>query len=194
MDTKKLSKGSILSETSYFTVQGIEGQYANVVNDNGETLKIGLTYIEKACQSADLFDSIEEKTMTELAELFINSSRVAMTVAYYKKDQVKAKKVYEAEKAAKIEEIQNARVADVPALLNDLIENPISKVTPGELRVMKGRHYGHTEESIKLGRVNFIDMEEDKGTNPEHDGRLRQVDTRTIQYLIVAGVKYILKK
>ena len=125
--------------------------------------------------------------MTELAELFIASPRVAITVAFMKKATDKTKKAYEAEKATKIAEIQNARVADVPALLNNLIENPITRIIPGDLRVMKGRHYGKVDE---LGRIQFIDME-----LPTNDaaGRTRQVDPRTIQWVCVNGVKYSLK-
>ena len=55
---------------------------------------------------------------------------------------------------------------------------------------MKGRHYGNIDD---LGRIHFIDMEVEKGDNPDYDGRSRQVDPRTIQYLIVNNVKYTLK-
>jgi len=36
-------------------------------------------------------------------------------------------------------------------------------------------------------------MEQAKGSKPEYDERLRQVDPRTIQYVIVGGKKYTLK-
>jgi hypothetical protein len=126
-----------------------------------------------------------------LADIFINTPRIAMTVAYYKKDTEKTKKDWEAEKAAKIEEINNAKVSEVPSLLNNLIENPISKIIPGELRVMKGRHYGEVDD---LGRVRFVDMEISLNKNSNMDNRLRLVDPRTISYIIVDGIKYSLKK
>ena len=52
-----------------------------------------------------------------------------------------------------IEKVQNAKVSEVEGLLRNLIENPVSKIIPGELRVMKGRHYGGMND---LGRIDFI--------------------------------------
>lgn len=184
-----LGKGSILSETSFFVVKEVKKEAIIAVDDFGNEITIGNAYVEKVLSSADIFATEEKKTITELADLFISSPRVAMTVAYFKKDVVKTKKAYEAEKAAKILAIQNAKVSEVTGLLNDLIENPISKVIPGELRVMKGRHYGNIDD---LGRMQFIDMEESKG-DKDHDSRLRQVDPRTLVHVIVGGVKYSLK-
>lgn len=189
MDINKLTKGSILSESSYFIVNEIFNYKIEVIDDYGRLLSINKEYVKEILISADIYSIEEKKTMTELAELFIASSRIAMTVAFYKKDEPKTKKSYEAEKTAKIEEIQNAKISDVPRLLNDLIENPISRIIPGELRVMKGRHYGNVDE---LGRIQFVDMEKERG-NKEYDERVRLVDPRTISYLIINNVKYSLK-
>lgn len=193
MKTKDLKAGSILSESSFFVVKSVDAQYVNVVDDNGNPLRIGHGYVENVLQSADYFTSTESKTMTELAEILINNPRVAMTVTFFKKDVAKTQKAYKAEVAAAIKEVQEAPVSKVEALLTKLIENPIAKSVPGELRTMKGRHYGHTEESIKLGRINFVDMEQVKEAGKDFDSRVRQIDTRTIQSIIVNGVKYSLK-
>lgn len=191
MDIKQLKEGSILSETSFFIVQKIGDSGIEVKDDNGNVLGISKQYVEQILNSADIFEKEEKKTMTELAELLITSPRIAMTVAFHKKDVEKTKKAWEAEKKSKIDEINNAKLTDTPALLNDLIENPISKVIPGELRVMKGRHYGEVDD---LGRVKFVDMEIAQSVVGATDGRFRLVDPRTISYIIVDGVKYSLKK
>jgi len=60
----------------------------------------------------------------------------------------------------------------------------------GENRTMIGRHYG---EMTDLGRVQFVDMEQSRDTSKDYDNRLRQVDPRTLQCLVVRNVKYILK-
>jgi hypothetical protein len=88
-----------------------------------------------------------------------------------------------------IARFQEARVNEIAALVQEFIDNPITDTIPGELRIMKGRHYGNMDD---LGRIQFIDMEADRGTS-EHDGRNRQVDPRTIQSITVNGVKYNLK-
>lgn len=183
MKTSHLKKGSILSESSFFVVKEVRKDNILVTDDFGNDVTIGNPYVEKVLSSADYVGKEEKKTMTELADLFLNSPRIAMTVAFYKKDTAKTKKAYDSEKQAKIDEISNAKVADIPKLLNNLIENPISKVIPGEFREMKGRHYGVMND---LGRVEFKDMEDSAAI-------MKQVDPRTIQYMIVSGVKYSLK-
>lgn len=190
MKVKDLKSGAILSETSFFKVKEVTPKIVIVLDEMGNEVAISYGYVEKVLNSADSFESEEKKTMTELAEIFIGSPRIAMTVAFYKKDTVKTKKAYEAEKAKLIENITNARVSDVPVLLSELIENPLSKVIPGELRVMKGRHYGNVDE---LGRIQFVDMELEKEAGKDYDSRLRQVDPRTIKFLILNNVKYSLK-
>lgn len=187
---KNLKKGSILSETSFYIVKEVRRNSVDVVDDLGNDLQIGVEYVNAVLSSADYFEKEEKKNMTELADLFINSPRVAMTVAFYKKDVAKTKKAYEAEVNAAIAQVQNAKVSEVEGLLRNLVVNPISKVIPGDLRVMKGRHYGNIDD---LGRVHFVDMEQDKGTKADYDARMRQIDTRTIQYIIVNKVKYSLK-
>ena len=187
MKIKELKVGSILSETSFYVVKEVSNGSFTMLDDLNNEIIIGNEYVEKILASADLFETEEKKTMTELAELFIASPRIAMTVCFVKQDVAKTKKAYDLEKSTKIGEITNARVSDVPRLLNDLIENPITRTIPGELRVMKGRHYGSVNE---LGRISFVDMEI-KDTNPT--AKLRQVDPRTIRYLVVGGVKYSLK-
>lgn len=190
MNTKELKKGSILSETSFFTVKEVVGNAINVIDDLGNELQIGLPYVEAVLQSADIFVKEDKKTMTELADILINNPRVAMTVAFFKKDVVKTQRAYKAEKEEAIKKVQEASLANAAKLLENLIDNPISKVIPGELRVMKGRHYGQMDD---LGRVHFVDMEQVKGDKPESDARMRQIDPRTIQYIIVGGVKFTLK-
>jgi hypothetical protein len=187
MKTNQIKKGSILSETSFYVVKEVNTRDITVVDDLGNEITIGLPYVEKILASADIFETEEKKTMTELAELFIGSPRIAETVAFMKKDVAKTKKAYDLEKNTKIKEITEARVGDVPRLLGELIEHPLSKSIPGELRVMKGRHYGNIDE---LGRITFVDMEI---VNTDPTAKLRQVDPRTIQYLVVQGVKYSLK-
>lgn len=189
VDLKNLKTGSILSESSFFIVKDVKQDSIVVTDDYNNELNIGKPYVEKILNSADSFSSEENKTKTELAEIFLKSSRVAMTVAFFKQDKPKSKKSYDSEVNAAISKIQSARVTEIEGLLKDLITNPILNYIPGELRVMKGRHYGEIDD---LGRVAFIDMEE-QNTNSNFDTRKKLVDPRTIQYIIVNNVKYSLK-
>jgi hypothetical protein len=185
MKSKKLVVGSILSETSFFVVKALDtkNQIVVVKDEFNNELNIGFDYVDKILASADVYETEEKKTMTELAEGFLNSARIAMTVAFYKKDVVKSGKKFKEEVANAVKKVQNAKVSEVEGLLKDLIENPISKSTPGEFREMKGKHNGYMN---KLGRVDFKDMEDPTVL-------IKQVDPRSIQYYIVNGVKYSLE-
>lgn len=190
MNIRKLVPGSILSETSFFIVKGVKPNAIAVVDDYGNDIDIGNEYVEKILSSADIYDKEEKKTMTELADILINSPRIAMTVAFFKKDVAKSKTAYNKEVQEAIDKVRNANLSVVEGMLRNLVENPISKVIPGELRVMKGRHYGSIDD---LGRIQFVDMEQTKETGKDYDTRLRQIDPRTIQYIIVGGTKFLLK-
>lgn len=188
---KNVKAGDIFSETQFYVVKEVKSGTVVVTNELGEDIGLNENYVKDLLNSADDFNKEETKNMTELADIFVNSRGIAMTVAFYKKDTNKTVKAYKAEKEAKIEEITNAKVSEVTTLLNDLIENPISKVIAGDLRVMKGRHYGGMDD---LGRIHFVDMELPRGTDAKGgDTRMRQVDPRTITYVIVDNVKYNLK-
>jgi hypothetical protein len=182
--------GSILSETSFYVVKEWRGDKCIVTDDFGHEISLGNRYVQEICTSADIWTTEEPKTMTELAEIFSNSSRMAMTVCFTTKPTEKTKKDYEFEKQCKIDEILNASFSKTQSLVEDLIENPITRTIPGKTRIMKGRHYGHMDE---LGRIHFIDMEITKDPSKDYDTRSRQVDPRTIQWLIVNKVKYTLK-
>jgi|SRR6478736_753032 len=187
MKLTNLKPGSILSETSFYVVKTVNKGQIDVVDDHGNPVTIGDKYAEQILVCADYYEKEEKKTSTELADLFINSPRIAMTVCFITKGKEKTKTAYEAEKKAKIDEIQNASLANATKLLNDLIEHPITRSIPGGERVMKGRHYGHVDE---FGRIHFTDMEIAQDKSKDYDVRKREVDPRTIQWLIINKVKY----
>lgn len=184
MKFNNLKQGEILSESQFYKVVKIAGKQVQLENSSGENIIVDNKYVESCLNSADQFEKEVKSTKTELAEVLLSNPRTAMTVAFYKQDTPKTKKVFEGEKQAKIKEIQAAPVGRIESLLNDLVENPISKVIPGSLRVMKGRHNGDQDE---FGRVSFIDMEVTTGVPT------RVVDPRSIEYIITNKTKYTIK-
>lgn len=190
MKANNLKKGAILSESSFFVVKEVQTKAVVMTDDLGNEITIGNEYVEKVLNSADYFEKEEKKTMTELADIFINSPRIALTACFIKKDTAKTKKVYELEVQEAISRVQNAKVGDISKIMLDIIERPISRLIPGGERIIRGRHYGHVDE---LGRIHFIDMELPKDESKDYDVRKREVDPRTLQFVIVNKVKYNLK-
>lgn len=189
-NTDNLKKGAIFSETQFYVVKEVEKDSVIVTDEFQNDIRLTNNYVNDLLSSADNFSSEEKKNMTELADIFRNSRGIAMTVAFFKKDTKKTAKQFKAEVAEWTENVKNAFINEGVKGLEKYATEPVSDVVKGELRVMKGRHYGQMDD---LGRVHFVDMEQIKDASKPEDTRMRQVDPRTIQYVIVNNVKYVLK-
>jgi hypothetical protein len=181
MNFKKLKKGNILSETQFYTVEIISRNRVQLKNDSGESIVVDEAYVEKCLLSADQFTDTKTVTKTEAASLFLGMSGVAMTVNFNK--QVKESDV--------VKEIQSAYEDSTPKEFSTKLKKAVKEALDGIERTMVGRHYGSVNE---LGRVSFIDMEEPKDLGKDYDTRVRQVDPRTINWIVCRGIKYVVKK
>lgn len=176
INISKIKQGDVFSELQFYTVQERYGNRIDLKNTDGILLTVDADYVKKCLSSADQCTELKKVTKTELAQRFLDSPRVAMTVNFNKK--LDKKKVSE----------QVASTYDKLTLgmtLEDFKEKIMSIINlEGEPRTMVGRHYGHTDTN---GRVGFTDMTITKGS------QYRLVDPRTINYLIVNNIKYITK-
>lgn len=184
-DYSKLKPGCKLSETQYYVVDKVGNGQVFLKNDFGEDIVVDSTYAEKCLVSADQYK--DEKTMsrTDITNLFLSSTNVALTVNYnkqVKEDEVK-KQLYALypNKGGKI--LSEAE-------FKKKIASAVSDALVGEERTMVGRHYGSQDE---FGRIRFIDMEKKKDDTKDYDTRQRLVDPRTINFLILRGIKYVVK-
>ena len=83
-DYSKLKPGCKLSETQYYVVNKVGNGQVFLKNDFGEDIVVDSTYAEKCLVSADQYK--DEKTMsrTDITNLFLSSTNVALTVNYNK--------------------------------------------------------------------------------------------------------------
>jgi hypothetical protein len=180
---KDLKVGEKLSETQYYSVVKISGNRVQLKPDSGDDIVVPKEYVESFLTSSAQYTSEETKTRTEMAALFLSSIGVAMTVNF--NTQVKEKDAVE--QLVEIYPNKGGKMAS-EADYKKRVASIISSVITGKERTMVGRHYGSVNE---FGRVSFIDMEVEKDTSkPEYDSRTRQVDPRTINWMIIRGVKY----
>ena len=177
---KKLKVGEVLSETQYYTVEKTAGNKVQLKNDFGESIVVDNGYVEACLTSADQFQKEEKITKTEAAALFIANPYTAISASFNK--QVKEADV--------VKEIMAAYEDATPKAMADAVKKAVKKGLQGEERIITGRHTGSQDE---FGRINFTDMKLDKGVKPEYDARLRLVDPRTLNWLILKGVKYTVK-
>lgn len=170
---KALRKGDVLSETQYYTVMEVLPTKVKVKSDDGTIIELGAGYVDQCVTSANQFEKTEKITRTALADKFLTSTRVALTVNFNQK--VDEKSVEEKLRTA----LSKPKTVDVKSL--------VKEVTTGEERTLVGVHYGSVNE---FGRVQIVDMQLEKDATKAYDTRLRQVDPRSINWLIVDGVKY----
>lgn len=181
----QLKEKDKLSETQFYTVVKKAGAKVQLMNDLGENIIVDKAYAEKLLISADQFSETKKITKTEAANLFLMSHSIVLTVNF--NTQVKEKDAKE--ELYKLYPNTKGRILSL-ADFKDRVDSIVKSVITGEARTMVGRHFGEANE---FGRVNFIDMEQSKDPAKEYDTRLRQVDPRTINWMIIKGVKYEIK-
>jgi len=175
-----IKKGQVLSESQFYVVDSVSATSIIVIDDDKNKIELSKAYADKVLSSAHDFAKEEKVTKTQLAEIFMANPRVAMTVHFFK--QVK-----EADVTA---EIMKSYESSTPKTMEAAIKKAVKHGLEGEERVMVGRHYGASDD---FGRVHFVDMEVVKDASKDYDTRMRLVDPRTLQHLIVNNVKYNLK-
>lgn len=182
---KKLVKGEKLSETQFYEVDKVDSNSVRLLTDDGQLITVDNGYAEQHLTSASQFSTVQPMNRTDLANLFLASRATALTVNYYK--QIKQgdveKQIFELypNKGGKILSESDYKKK---------VSSALKGILTGEERIMVGRHYGSQDE---FGRVHFIDMEQFKDPAKDYDTRQRLVDPRTIQWMILRGIKYELK-
>jgi hypothetical protein len=133
----------------------------------------------------DTYEGEEKIGITALADKFLSSARHVMTVNFRKqlkeKDIIKEiKELYPNKKGNLVSKfVYEANVDDI-----------VAKLLHGEERTIIGRHYGKVND---LGYVQFIDMEVEKDDSKSYDNRIRLIDPKRINWMIVDNVKYMRK-
>lgn len=175
-DSSILKKGDKWSRQSYGQVIQRGFGKVEVQNENGDTWAIDSELFEREFRVHDQFEDTVEKTKTELAEICMENPRVVMTVCFNK--QVEPNDVADALR----EEIGDQKASDITSRT---FRKMVRSLIAGEERVMVGRH---TCTKDTGGRLFFHDMEASAAD------RTRRVDPRTIKWMIVNNIKYVLKK
>lgn len=179
-DSKKLTKGSCLCEHQFYRVDKIAKGQIQLINDNGEYIVVTEEYANNCLISANQFEKTEKLTRSELASLFLANPNMVMTVSF--NTLVKEEDV--------VKQILDAYETSTPKAFGTSVKSAVKDALVGKERIIVGRHYGSMNE---LGRIQFVDMEISKDASKSYDTRLRLVDPRGINWIIMNNVKYIIK-
>lgn len=163
--------GTYLSEIQYYKVLGIfpDGR-VQVENERGMEMNISPGIVEEGMYSSHQINSQEKISRTKLIELFSSVGDAIFTVSYNK--QPKSKDIKEA-----IKKLNKGKILSTKEM-----ETVIDKAYEGEERELTGYLI---KVETGFGRSLVIDLEADKVN------RYRQVDHRSLNWMIYKGVKYI---
>lgn len=174
-----LTKGAVMSETQYYRVDKIQGNKVQLTNQNDEQIVVDADYVEQCLTSADYFTETKKVNKTEASNILINNPFKAITVSFNK--QVKVGEV--------LDKIMKAYETSTFKTMSNSVSEALKLAFDGEERTIRGYHNGGVNE---FGRVNMIDMDIEKDSTKSYDVRFRQVDPRTINFIIVDNIKYII--
>jgi len=174
-DINKMEKDQFLSETCYYKVERILNNSeveVDVVDHKGMKIRTNIEVL-KEYFSADHYSREVPMTMTGLADILENCRDNVFTCCFHKQQTVDRAK----------EMIENINFADlkdkskVANLARDLISGDLCTMTCHLVKM----------ENI-LGRSSVIDL------NAPLGNQFRQIDHRSIEWIIFRNVKYYLKK
>lgn len=206
IDTDKLKKGDILSESSHYIVNGISGSRVFLTHyESNDEVEIGKSYLKKHTNSGDEFSNVIEVTKEDkkdgtpgIRTIFENiHGGQVFTVCFKKQDKSKSKKKLGEEVDALVEKFSNELdkvksqkkgvTNKAKELIEGLINNPILPYEEGEDRILRGYKIQFTSRD---GRYDCIDMDIER---TDKESGIRPVNINTIRYLIYNGVKYVVK-
>ena len=171
----QLEVGQYLSETQYYKIISIDKNSIEVENARGLTFDIDSEIVEEGMWSASQYKTEKQVSRTEICEYLAKAGNNIFTINFDK--QVKAQDCSE-----KIKQLlANSDSYKTKKRLDEFAKDLLT----GENRTLVG--YLINSEPM-TGRSTVIDLEV---SSDRH--RLRQVDHRSIQWMILKNVKYIVK-
>jgi len=177
VNISRVKEGQIIDYRQVFLVESVGVTTAHLKTLDGQEVSMGHGIFLNNCGFADLYDEELTVNRTELIGLLTAHKNRVMTVHF-------RKKIDEKEVAKEIASITcNRRAGEKESDRERKIAKILKKALKGTPRTMRGEHYGSW---TKHGRLNFNDAD-------KQDGQMRQVDPRTMEWMIVDGIKYTVK-
>lgn len=174
-----LQEGEVLSETQYYKVVRKKDDKVQLQNDSGELIIVDKEYVNGCLDSGEQFKEERIVNRTEITNILLSNPYTAMTVNYNKK--VDEKEV--------LKQLMETHQNTAPKDVEKTFKATLKKALEGEERKIVGRHSGNQDE---FGRIQFVDMNIEKKESG-YDNRVRLVDPRTTNWIIVKNVKYRVK-
>jgi hypothetical protein len=174
--TDVLKAGDWLSRTTYIKVVEVTEDMVEVENDHGLKYAIGRDIVEAECNSGH-FEKTYDVNRTELARIMREETRESVFVCSFLK----------AVTEDHIAEIL-ASIAVAPAARTVKERKTAAKeLMKGERRELTGYMLGVDETT---GRFRVVDLNVDSCSSSRSSCKERQVDPRTLEWLVLRNIKY----
>lgn len=192
MAKKKISEnvqiGEKLVRLSYLTVVDPKRYMGNnqfgihVKNEHGFEWTISPDVIDNECTSGVQFDSIEKVSQSVIIEYLLDAGHKIFTANFNKKPDPKVaiKKLQALYPNKGIKGVGIAKRDDY----NKSVEEAVDILFKGEERTITGRII--SVDRLR-GRVTVVDLDKEGRDN------IRQIDPRTLNWLIIDNIKYVVK-
>lgn len=179
VQANSLEKGQYLSETQYYQIQRVDIASIVVKNERDFEFTVSKRIVEEGMYSASQYDQEVEVTRTELIEIFRTVGDTVFTVNFNKMPTADVINIA-------IEGLNKGKILPIKEM-----KAKVKEAFKGEERTLIG-YLVKTETGF--GRSMVIDLEQQRGDKPDYDQRLRQVDHRTLNWLIHKNIKYKVRK
>jgi len=179
LNVEKIKVGEYLAEIQYYQVVKVNPKTIKVVSDKGVESNIDKDLVLDM-YSASQYQIEKYITRTEVNNILANIGQQIFTINFnkqVKQDDIKNKLLT----AIKDEEGNPLTYEQIEKNLKTISK----ELNKGEERTLIGYLL---EINNEMGRSSAIDLEIERGQN-----RLRQIDHRTINYLIFKNTKYLVK-
>jgi hypothetical protein len=187
--SQKISNGEKLARLSYLTVidnnvhMGNNQFGVSVRNTFGFEWVMSKDVLDNECVSASQYEIVEKISQSDMIELILAAGHKVFTANFNKKPDPKVaiKKLQDLYPNKGIRGVGIAKRDDY----NKAVIDAVSILIDGEERTITCRIL--SIDRLR-GRLSVIDLEIDDIKN-----NIRQIDPRTLNWLIIDGVKYIIK-
>jgi hypothetical protein len=180
LNTDKLQVGEYLSDIQYYKITKIDGKTISVINERGFESEIDKDIVQEGMFSASQYEFERPVTRTEACEILEQAGDQVFTVNFNK--QVKEKELRD--KLLSAIKKQNGELFSYSEI-EKAVKKLSKEATEGEARTLIGYLL---KVEPKMGRSSVIDLE-----IPPDQHRIRLIDHRTLNWLILKNVKYIVK-
>lgn len=180
VDFSKIKLGDYLFDIQYYKVVEVNPKSIAVVNERGFASEIDQDIIEEGMYTANQYEFEKTVSRTEICEILEQAGNYIFTVNFNK--QVREKDLKDKLLGAIKDQKGNL-------LSQKEIEKALTKVSQEAIQGDERTLIGYLLKlEPKMGRSTVIDLE-----CPVERNRLRLVDHRTINWLILRNVKYVVK-